>query len=38
MIAVIVVPLFLLTGLGTQLLPMAMFVAITTAAVGGGVS
>jgi hypothetical protein len=38
MIAFGIVPLVLLTGFGTQLLPMALFVAVTGAAFGAGVS
>jgi hypothetical protein len=38
MIMVTVVPLVFLTGFGTHMLPMALFVAMTSAAVGGGLS
>jgi hypothetical protein len=38
MIALTVVPLVFLTGFGTHFLPMALFVAFTGVAVGGGVS
>jgi hypothetical protein len=38
MIALTVVPLVFLTGFGTHVLPMAVFVAFTSAAVGGGMS
>jgi hypothetical protein len=38
MIVITIVPLVLLTGFGTHVLPMALFVAVTSAAVGGGLS
>jgi hypothetical protein len=38
MIVLTVVPLVVLTGFGTHVLPMVVFVAFTSAAFGGGMS